>query len=75
MNKLINDSPRLMSDNLSRIERLPRRALLLFLDMERSKSSTFKLRSRARTKAVSKSDVSVDMDLTRAESIAAGGLS
>lgn len=58
---------KLLANNLKRIERLTRRGLLLFLDLEHSKSNTERLRSRARLEAIRTSNRDVDLDLARIE--------
>lgn len=62
-----NESARHLAFNLERVERLSRRGLLLFLDMERSKSNTERLRRKARKWTIATSDSDVDIDLARAE--------
>lgn len=57
----------LLAHNLTRVDKLTRRGLLLFLDLERSKANSNRLRSQARLEAIRKSNVEVDMDLARAE--------
>jgi len=60
-------SNQLMTDNLQEIDRLSRHELMRFLDLERSKSSTVRLRARARRRAINQSDVQVDINLARAK--------
>lgn len=57
----------LLAHNLTRVNKLTRRGLLLFLDLERSKANSSRLRSKARLEAIHRSNVEVDMDLARAE--------
>lgn len=57
----------LLADNLARIDRLSRRGLLRFLDLERSKRNTKRLRKRARFIALKASSVNVAVTIARAE--------
>jgi hypothetical protein len=57
----------LMTANLARIDRLARRALMRFLDVERTKNNTPALRKRARLVAIENGGWRVDLDLNRAE--------
>lgn len=58
---------KLLALNLRRIDALSRRGLLLFLDLESSKSNTGALREKARLIAIDHSGVEVGRDLARIE--------
>jgi hypothetical protein len=63
----LTEENRLMTANLARIDRLPRRALMRFLDVERTKSNTKALRRQARLMAIENGGVWIELDLNRAE--------
>ena len=59
-----------MTGNLQRIDRLPRRGLMLFLDTEKTKANTGSLRRKARLAAIGAYDAAaVLLDLDRVEKI------
>lgn len=60
------EQSKLMAHNLERVDRLSRRGLMVFLDLQQSKSNTARLRARARLIVIRESAVQISLDLARA---------